>query len=183
MNWLQTLKYKLSLMRFRKQAHKVKFAHAFVDLEDARSVGFVINIDQFSADDLVFFTKYFTHLEDRGKAIAIAEITYSRKSMPMFRDSVRSVFLNPAQMNWLQFPSVKRLQELNGMNLDILVNLDTTERLTARFICGLSNAKTRVGLHEEGFEDYYELMLQLPPETKLHKILDTFEHYSKMLQK
>jgi hypothetical protein len=40
-----------------------------------------------------------------------------------------------------------------------------------------------VGLHEEGFEDYYELMLQLPPETKLHKILDTFEHYSKMLQK
>jgi hypothetical protein len=132
---------------------------------------------------LVYFTKYITHLEDRGKQVAVVEITYHRKSLPMFQDSVQSVFINPTQLNWLDFPSVKRLQELNALNLGILVNLDTTERMTSRFICGLSSAQTRVGLHEPGYEEFYELMLQLPLETRLHKILDTFEFYSKMLEK
>jgi hypothetical protein len=183
MNWLQSLKHRYSVRIFTQRAKRVSFPHAFVDLEKAASIGFIVNIDQFSADDLVYFTKYITHLEDRGKMVAVVEVTHDRKSLPMFKDSVKSVFINPAQLNWLDFPSIKRLQELNAIGLDILVNLDTSEKMTSRFVCGLSSAKTRVGLHEPGYEDFYELLLQLPIETRLHKILDTFEFYSKMLEK
>ena len=183
MNWIQSLRHRYSLRIFNQRAKRVNFPHAFVDMEHAQSLGFIVNIDQFSADDLVYFTKYITHLEDRGKTVAVVEITYNRKSLPMFHDSMTTVFINPAQMNWLAFPSVKRLQELNALRLDILVNLDTTEKMASRFICGLASAQTRVGLHESGYEAFYELMLQIPPETRIHKILDTFEFYSKMLAK
>ncbi len=183
MNFIQSLRHRYSLRLFKQRAKKVNFPHAFVDLEKADSLGFIVNIDQFTADDLVYFTKYITHLEDKGKRVAVVEVTYNRKSQPMFKDSVETVFINPAQLNWLNFPSVKRLQELNDLGLDILVNLDTTEKMTSRFICGLSSAKTRVGLHESGYEEFYELMLQMPTESRLHKILDTFELYSKMLEK
>ncbi len=183
MNWLQSLRHRYSVRTFQQRAKRVSFPHQFVDLEKAASVGFIVNIDQFSADDLVYFTKYITHLENKGKSVAVVEITYNRKSLPMFKDSVQSVFINPAQLNWLFIPSVKRLQELNGLGLDILVNLDTSEKMASRYVCGLSSAKTRVGLYEEDSEAFYELMLQLPPETRLSKILETFEFYSKMLEK
>jgi hypothetical protein len=183
MNWLQSLKHRYSERIFRQRAKKVSFPHAFVDLDRATSIGFIVNIEQFSAEDLVYFTKYITHLEDKGKKVVVVEITYRRKAEPMFHDSTLSVFINSEQMNWLQFPSIKRLQELNATHLDILVNLDTSEKMTSRFVCGLSSAKTRVGLYEQGYESYYELMLQLSMETKLHKILETFEFYSKMLEK
>jgi hypothetical protein len=183
MNWLQSIKHSYSLHVFMQRAKRVHFPHSFLNMEKCNSIGFIINIDQFTADDLVYFTKYITHLEDRGKQVAVVELSYKRKSLPMFKDSVLSIFINPAQMNWLDFPSVKRLQELNAIGLEILVNLDTTEKMTSRFICGLSSAKTRVGLHESGQETFYELLLQLPTETRLPKILETFEFYSKMLEK
>lgn len=183
MNWLQSLRHNYSVRTFQKRARKVNFPHAFVDLDRAQVVGFLVNIEHMSADDLVYFTRYITHLEDKGKKVVVLEISHRRKSEPMFRDSNHSIFINPEQMNWLRFPSIKRLQELNAAHLDILVNLDTSEKMTSRFVCGLSNARTRVGLHEQGNESYYELMLQLPMESKIHKILETFEHYSKMLEK
>ncbi|MEY3444003.1 MAG: hypothetical protein RLZZ519_2284 [Bacteroidota bacterium] len=183
MNWIQSLRHRYAMRVFEARAKKVSFAHAFVDLERANSIGFVVNIEQFSADNLVYFTKYITHLEDKGKKVVVLEISYGRKAEPMFYDSNQSIFIGRQQMNWLQFPSIKRMQELNSANLDILVNLDTSEKLTSRFVCGLSNAKTRVGVHESSYIAYYELLLQLPMETKLHKILETFEFYSKMLEK
>lgn len=183
MNWIQSLRYRHSLNVFKKRTKKVQFAHEFVDLDIAETVGFIVNVELFSAEELVFFTKYITKLEDKGKKVVVIEVSHKRKSLPMFQSSVASVFINPSQINWLMFPSVTRQQEINAKKCDILVNLDSSEKMTSRFICGLSNAKTRVGLHIEGYEDFYELLLQLPSDSKLPKILETFETYSKMLEK
>ena len=183
MNWIQSLRHKHSLNVFRKRTRKVNFPHEFVDLEVAQTIGFIVNVELFSANELVYFTKYITQLEDKGKKVVVIEVSHKRKSTPMFSSSVASVFINPSQINWLMFPSVTRLQEINRKKCDILVNLDSSEKMTSMFVCGLSNAKTRVGLHVNGHEDFYELMLQLPIETKLPKILEIFETYSKMLEK
>lgn len=67
--------------------------HAFVDLDRATSIGFVVNIEQFSADNLVYFTKYITHLEDKGKKVVVVEISYEHKAEPMFHDSNQSIFI------------------------------------------------------------------------------------------
>ncbi|MFM2377012.1 MAG: hypothetical protein RLZZ165_2109 [Bacteroidota bacterium] len=183
MNWIRSIRDRYSVSVFQQQAKKLNFPHTFVDLERATSIGFIVNTGRWNADDLVYFTRYITHLEDRGKKVVVVEISYHRKSKPMFRDSTQSVFINPRQMNWFQLPSIARIQELNAANLEILLNLDSSEKLASRFVCGLSSAKTRVGLFKQGHEAYYELMLQLPFESKLPKILSAFEQYSKMLEK
>lgn len=67
MNWLQSIRHRYSVKVFLQRAKKVSFPRAFVDLEHANAIGFIVNIEQFSADDLVYFTKYITHLEDREK--------------------------------------------------------------------------------------------------------------------
>jgi hypothetical protein len=183
MNWVQSIRHRVSLGKFEKLASKVRFQHRFVDFEVAKTIGFIINIAEFNAENLVYFTQYITKLEDRGKSVVVIELNLDRKAEPMFRDSVRSVFINAAQVNWLQLPSVPSMKAINGFRLDILVNLDVSELMTARYVCGLSNALTRVGLHAPGDEDFYELMLQLPPETKIQKVLEHFEFYAKMIEK
>ncbi len=183
MNWLQSIKHDHSLKVFRNRGKRVKFPHSFVDFEDANRVGFIVNIGLISGEELVTFTKYITRLEEHGKKVLVVELNLRRKSEPMFSGSSESIFINPAQLNWLDFPSVTLQQEINRFNCDIIFNLDTSERMTSRFICGLSNASMRVGVHEEEYEGYYELMLQIEAGARLRQILNTFETYSKMLKK
>lgn len=183
MNWIQSLRHGHSMKVFKGRAKKVSFPHAFVDFDTAKTIGFIVNISLLTAEDLIMFTKYITKLEEKGKQPVVVELNFKRKSEPMFTDTIKSIFINPEQINWLSFPSIKRLQEVNETRCDILLNLDTSERMTSRFICGLSNAKTRVGLHEEGYEGFYELMLQMPLETPLAKIMETFEMFTRMIDK
>ncbi|HHG86232.1 MAG TPA: hypothetical protein ENJ82_15890 [Bacteroidetes bacterium] len=183
MNWLQSVKHNYSVTVFEKRAKKVSFPHAFVDFDKAKTIAFIVNISQFNPEDLVSFTKYISKLETVGKSVVVIELNFERKSLPMFKASTRSIFINPEGINWLKFPAVERLREINRLKCDLLVNLDTSEQMTSHFICGLSNAKTRVGLAQDGYEAFYELLLQLPNTTKITKLLETFEMFTKMLEK
>jgi hypothetical protein len=183
MNWIQSLKHGYSLKVFEQRARKISFPRAFVDFNKAKSFGFIVNISLFNAEDLVYFTKYITRLEQTGKEVMVVELNFKRKSLPMFKDSASSIFINPEQYNWLGLPSLQRVKEMNKANLDLLVDLDTSETMTSRFICGLSNARTRVGLHEDGHEHFYELLLQLPRTTPMSEMLNTFETFTKMIEK
>jgi hypothetical protein len=183
MNWVESIRHKHSLRVFHNRSRKVRFPHEFVDLDHATRVAFLINMGQFEAKDLVVLTDYITKLEEHGKQVMIVELNFKRKSEPIFNDTVESIFINAQHINWLGFPSTQKMAEVNKWKPDILINLDTSEELTSRFVCGLSNASTRVGRFEEGYEEYYELMLDLAPETHLKTMLAQFETYLKMIEK
>jgi hypothetical protein len=183
MNWIESIRHRQSLRVFGNRSRKVKFPHEFVDLDMAKQVAFVVNMSQFEARDLIVLTDFITKLEEHGKKVLIVEVNLKRKSEPMFNQTVASIFINAEHINWLGFPSTQKMAEVNQWKPEILINLDTSEILTSRFICGLSNAPTRVGRYEEGFAEYYELMLDVAPETQLKTMLQQFETYLKMLQK
>ena len=183
MNWVESIRHRHSLRVFHSRARKVTFPHAFLDMDKATRIAYIINMGQLEAKDLVVLTEYITKLEDHGKKVLVVELNPKRKSEPMFIDTVGSIFLNSSHISLLGFPSSQKMAEINQWKPDIILNLDTTEALTARFICGLSNAVTRVGRYEEGYEEYYELMLDLAPETGLRTMLVQMETYLKMIEK
>lgn len=183
MNWLQNLKQKYSLRTYAKRAQKVRFPHSFVDLERASRIGFILNMNQFNSKDLIVLTDYITKLEDHGKSVVLIELNFQRRTEPMFNETIKSIFLNREHINWLEFPSVKKMQEVNASQCEILINLDTSERMTSRYVCGFSSAPTRVGIAREGEEQFYELMVELPEDVKLKPMITQFETYLKMLEK
>lgn len=183
MNWIQSVRHKYSLNLFHKRAKKGEFRHEFIDLDTAKKIGFVVNINMMAPKDLIALTDFLTKLEDSGKTVFVVEINFKRKSEPMFNETIRSIFINPDHINWLGFPSTEKLQEINKEKPEILMNLDTSEKMTSRFICGLSNADTRAGMYEEGYEEFYELMLDISKDTKLKDLLSHLETYLKMIEK
>ena len=183
MNFFQKLKQRYSINVFRKRTRRVVFSHDFVDLEKAKTIGFIIHMNQYNSKDLIVLTDYITKLEDHGKQVVLIEINLRRKSEPMFIDTIKSIFINPTHISWTGIPSLSKMQEINYSRPDILINLDTSDNLTSKFICGLSNAKTRAGIAKQGMEMFYELILQLPEDTKLKTLLQQFEHFLKEIEK
>ena len=183
MNKFQELIKRYSLRIFYKKAKKVHFKHNFVSFEKAKTFAFIININKLSSRELINITEYITRLEDQGKTIYMIELNFKKKTEPMFRDNVKSIFVNPVNLNWLGFPSRQILEKINSLKIDILLNLDTSEKMTAGFICGLSNAQTRGGIFDENLINFYELMLELPPETRSKELLRQFETYTRMIEK
>lgn len=183
MNWVQSIKHQHSVKTFRKKAGKVSFPREFVDFDQAETFGFILNIEQIHPDELVHFTKYITQLEDKGKKVIVVELNFQKKASPMFVGNVNAIFIGQPHINWLGFPVDEKLRELNEAHCDILFNLDTAEKMTSRYICGLCNARMRVGIHEEEQESFYELMFQIGEDQRLKTVLKAFETYAKMLQK
>jgi hypothetical protein len=183
MNWLEKIKQKYSLRVYGKRSRKVAFRHDFVDFDHATKIGFILNMNQFNSKDLIVLTDYITKLEDHGKSVVVIELNFQRRTEPMFNETIRSIFLNRENINWLEFPSLVKMKEINEAGIEIVLNLDTSERMTSRYICGLINAKTRVGMAREGEEEFYELMVELPEDVKLKPMIQQFETYLKMLEK
>lgn len=183
MKWLENWRRNRGAKVFRQRSAKVQFPHAFKDLDLAKRIGFIVNLEELSPEDLAYLVHYLAEMQRMGKEVLVVELNFQRKAMPVFNGKVDSIFIGNAHKNLFGLPSIKKMQELNKSKLDILVNLDRSEWNTGTYICGLSNASMRVGLHKPDLEDYFELMLQLPAETKIQKVLAHFEHYSNMLQK
>lgn len=186
MSWISQIKSILTRRKFKqansKQAGKVK--HEFVDIDQARRVGFIVNAQQVVNADLNRLKKYIGTLKQTGKEVYLVEINFQKKSTPAFNNLSDGIFINPEKLNWLDLPNASVEQEFLGKELDILMNFDNSKRATAQYLCTLANARTRTGIHIEGQEACYELMLDVPQsEEKVPALLDQFDFYLKMLEK
>ena len=55
--------------------------------------------------------------------------------------------------------------------------------MTSKYVCSIAKAKTRTGMHKEGFESCYELMIG-PSENKGMKgMIKEFDYFLNMIDK
>ena len=140
-----------------QQGKKVK--HDFISLPSAKSIGLLINVNQCNTEDLKDIHQYIDAFKSKGLTVVLFEINFIKKSLPAFKTSAHSVFINPEKLNWLDVPTSAAQSQIFQHKIDILINFDTSDKLTSHFICALANAKTRTGIYREGMEAFYELMV------------------------
>ncbi|MEM6763789.1 MAG: hypothetical protein AAF824_17520 [Bacteroidota bacterium] len=182
MEWLNKMKERYSKKRI-EDLGRVPFKRDFVDLESARTIGIILNTNESSIEDLTQITSYADTLKKRGKKILIIEINYDKKSTPSFNSAL---FINPNKLNWYDYPIPSLEKEIQDYDLDILMNFDSSVRLTSKYVCSIAKAKTRTGVHAEGFESCYELMIALSnqePETKMKSMIKEFDYFLNMIDK
>ncbi|MEM9986285.1 MAG: hypothetical protein AAF804_14425, partial [Bacteroidota bacterium] len=49
--------------------------------------------------------------------------------------------------------------EIQSHEMDILMDFDRSSRMASKYVCSMAKAKTRTGMHREGLESCYELMI------------------------
>ncbi len=183
MNWLETIKHKLSLRRLAQVERSTRTLRDFVDIDRAKTVGLIINVGDCSTEELRTFRHYIDELKHQNKHVTVLEINFTPKSEPQFRQSVESIFLNPAKLNWLDFPNNETESLLRNVTVDVLIDLDNSDRMTSRYICSVSGARTRVGRHREGLESCYELMIDESNPVGIPKKIETYTYFLSMIEK
>lgn len=156
--------------------------HDFLSLRDAKSICLIINVTDVDPKELVSIAEYLTKIEETGKQIAVVEVNYKSRSKPIFNETVRSIFVNPAKCTWAGVPEQSILKLINKQHFDILINTDTSGRATSRLLAGMSNARTRIGPYtDEESVNYYEMTIQITEDLRFRSLMLHFETYLNML--
>ncbi|RMG57420.1 MAG: hypothetical protein D6722_24915 [Bacteroidetes bacterium] len=182
MEWLNDLKEKYSRRRIRNLDRTKEYPRDFVDLESARKVGLIINVGQHSEGDLTQILNYAQALLKRGKNLFVIELNFDKKSESQLSKRFPKVtFINPSKLNWLEYPTPQIEQEVQAVELDILLDFDDSEHMTSRYLCSMARAKTRTGVHREGFESCYELMITREEATEVKTMIKEFDYFLNMI--
>jgi len=183
MTFFQRLKDALTQYFYAKRIGKARPRHEFVSLQHAKKVGILIHIHFFNLRYAKQITDFITRLEKEGKQVIIIELNTRNTADSVFGDQKLCVFLTKKYFNWLKIPDHYATSRINKHHLDVLIDLDISEEPYARFLSGLSNAKTRVGIYREGLDEYYDLMVSMDPNLLPQELLHNIEHFLNLLKK
>lgn len=183
---INRLKEKFSKRKLKSLDKQPAVKREFIDIDKAKEIGMIINMNICSVEDIKLLRKYINQLKKDSKKVFLIELNFMKKSSPEFTSSVDSVFINPSKINWFDFPSSAVQGKIKQRSLDILMNFDASDRLTSKYVCSFANAKTRTGTLTAGFENCYELMVDIPPNLNGNTIptmIKQYDYFLKMLEK
>lgn len=182
MEWLSDLKEKFSRRRIRSLDRTKEFSRDFVDIDSARFIGVIVNVDALGPNDEKIIKDYLAVLKKRKKKTLIIELSFNKKAEPTWQSAGDEfVFINPTKLNWLDYPTPAIESQIRQYELDILIDLDMTPRMTSKYVCSMAKARTRTGLHQEGLESCYELMINKSGDKDLKSLLKTFDYFLNMI--
>ena len=175
MKYLSQFKQRAISRKFQDIFRTHSFPRDFLDLNHAQKVGLIVDTGTWNTEDQRHFREFIDTLQRQQKSLFVIEINFQKKAGPSFSHSVDSVFLNRNHINWLEYPEEPTREKIQARHLDLLLNLDFTHSMTSRFICALANSHTRAGIHKEGFESCYELMINPPQDARMNTLLRYFK--------
>ena len=181
MDWLNDLKEKFSRRRIRSLDRTKEYSRDFVDLETARNIGLIVNVSQITKDELDLIHTYVKALKKRDKKLLVIELNFQKKSLPILAHLADAIFLNPSKLNWLDYPTPALENEIRRHELDILMDFDSSNRMTSKYLCSMARAKTRTGVHREGFESCYELMIDREDVPTMKAMIKEFDYFLNMI--
>jgi hypothetical protein len=181
MEWLNDIKDKFSQRRIRNLDRNKDFSRDFVDLDSAKKVGVLVNMSHCTEEDLTLLRNYFDALKKRGKELLVIELNFDKKSESTLSPKEKTIFLNPAKLNWLDYPTPSLENEIRKQELDILMDFDDTPRKASKYVCSIAHARTRVGVYREGFESCYELMISREEGEGMKSMIKEFDYFLNMI--
>lgn len=160
MNWITRLKERYSKERIRNLGQGgISFKRDFVDIDSASMIGLIVNMNQCSNDDIKLLRNYIDTLLKKKKKIVLIELNFTKKAVSEFSGPFETIFIGLNSLNWLDYPTPEIEKRIQKYDLDILINFDHSDRMTSKYVCSIAKARTRTGMHVEGFEGCYELMI------------------------
>ncbi|MDP5168796.1 MAG: hypothetical protein NWR72_01005 [Bacteroidia bacterium] len=182
MEWLNDLKEKFSRRRIKSLDRTKEFSRDFVDIESARFIGVIVNVDALTPEDQTLAKEYLAALKQKKKRTLVIEISFNKKSEPTWQSQGDEfIFINPNKLNWLEYPTPAIESQIRQYELDILIDLDVSLHMTSKYVCSMAKARTRTGIHREGLESCYELMIHRPEENDLKSLLKEFDYFLNMI--
>lgn len=149
-------------------------------LNAARSIGIIFN----AKDERTF--KLIREFSDKLRGGGLRQV----KSLGFVpKDDVAS-FLQSSQdfdfftredFNWYYKPKGRKVVGFMSEPFDILIDLRMNKFISLLFVVGLSRAQFKVGRFGKGYEDFYDLMINVDSNSDVAYFIEQIQHYLEMI--
>ncbi len=149
-------------------------------LASARSIGIIFN----AKDERTF--KLIREFSDKLRGGGLRQV----KSLGFVPKAEVASFLQSSQdfdfftrddFNWYYKPKGRKVVGFMSEPFDILIDLRLNKFISLLFIVGLSRAHFKVGRFGKGYEDFYDLMINVDANSDLSFFIEQIQHYLNMI--
>ena len=184
MNFLDKIRANLSKKKYRHiRTLNGAYHRDFLTLDAAQKVGLIFNLTRIPDKDFDQIRAFIHRLEAQNKKLSVIELNFTKKSLPLLSGEYHHIFINPENLDWLRYPQEGVVKQVGDLDLDVILNLDSSIQITSKYICRIVKARSRIGVHEAGFEDCYELMIDPQQVSDLEQLIEMFGGYLSMVRK
>lgn len=149
-------------------------------LDKARSIGIIFN----AKDERTFklIREFANKLRGGGLRTVKALGFVPKAEVASFLQSSQDFdFFTREDFNWYYKPQGRKVVGFISEEFDILIDLRITKFIPLLFIIGLSRAKFKVGRFGKGFQDFYDLMIDVDSSADLAYFIEQVQRYLNML--
>ncbi len=157
-----------------KKIAKIKRDPAFLNLNDAKTIAIVANID--TIEKYKTISKFTEWLRQQEKSVFVLAFVKNEEFQKFFYRGTSILFFSKKNMTWYGKPRNIQYEEFINKPFDILIDTSLTQIITMQYLVGLSKAQFKVGKFYES-RSYSDFMITLKPDDNLDYFIDQIKYY------
>ena len=139
-----------------------------VEVNTGNQIGVVF--DYQSEHDLKFFQKFKEEYKSEGKFVQI--LAYIEDNQAINHFDFKAFSKN--ELSWEGIPNSPVVTEFLSRNYDILFFPIRNYSRPLEFVSMVSKSRLKVGTFRHSLQDYYDILLDIKPQTRINDIFDQF---------
>ncbi len=174
------IRYKIRLFLLRRAMRKHKRRRRVVGYDGARA--FALLADGLPDGPPQFLNRLIDQLQTDGKTVDAVVFFHDKVIPDKVKPSPSVIHCQKNDFAWTMRPGPVPLQDLVAREVDILIDLSSSEALQMKYLAALSTALYKVGAHHPEFLDIYDLILNVNEQCKADELAKHAIHYLKMIK-
>lgn len=149
---------------------------------NAQSVGMVYRIKD--KDYQHFITSFVKYLATEIGFKDIQTLGFHNGSeVPDFlSEEKRFLAICKKDLKWNKVPKDEKIEEFTSRKYDILIDLTDGFSIPLKYAFAVSDAKFKIGVHEEENVNFYDFMITLPKNATLQQYINQVNHYLNLIR-
>lgn len=177
MKWLENIRKQWGRRKLARKINR-KRNTAISNFHEARSVALIY--DEKGEGFFILVKQYVKYLKSEFGIRDVLAMSYidDKKEIPHYHiHRLKYDYFHKGELNFWYEPNCDQVKNFVVKDFDILINLERNPSLPLEFIQAESNAKLKVGYFQEGEEDLYDIMLDLPEQVTFDEYIKQINHY------
>ncbi|HEY4800242.1 MAG TPA: hypothetical protein VII99_14270 [Bacteroidia bacterium] len=181
MNLIDNIKNSIGNYFLSQEVKSLRRDKAFLNLEEARSIGIVF--DATANEDFELVKKYIGYLRDMKKRVKAIGFFNMKVSPPMAYSKLEYDFFNQKDLNWHNVPNNVYVKNFIDDDYDILIDLNLKDLLALKYISALSKSKFKVGMRSGSNHSIFDLMIDADASKGMKYFLRNIDAYLFIINK
>jgi hypothetical protein len=168
------IKSKIGYWLLDKKAAKVKREVKFINLNDAKEIALIANID--GIDKYKIISEFIGWLRNKGKTVYVVAFVENDEFKNFFSKEKSILFFNKKNITWYGKPRNVKYNDFIDKEFDILIDTSLNQIITFHYLVALSKAKMKVGKYSEKY-DYYDFVIDVGDNNDFAYFINQIKHY------